>query len=301
MNKIISLTSVLALSTIALTGCVSVSSPTVSTSTNSSKDIAYEGAAMGGGGDYASSGQSIIANASVFLTGDDPTAVSEEIISSVEDQGGRIDGQSSYSDQDGRTSGVSLTVRIPSEQLDSFLESMSDFGTVQSKSKYATDVTTYVTDNSAQIESVQASIDRLTELQRQAKTTQDLIDIESAITDRQSTLSWLLIDQRNYENQIGLSTVQVEIGLPSSATDPVPDTLWDGIVAGWKGLLAFLAGIVVAIGVVIPWIPFLALVAWVGLVLYRRFGGKKAKPVQVPRPARTAATKTAAKPATKKR
>lgn len=299
MNKLISLTSVLALSTIALTGCVSVTAPTDSTSTDSSKNMAYEGAAMGGGGDMASSGQSIIANASVFLTGDDPTAVSEEIISSVEDQGGRIDGQSSYSDQDGRTSGVSLTVRIPSEKLDSFLESMADFGTVQSKSKFATDVTTYVSDNSAQIASVQASIDRLTELQKQAKTTQDLIDIESAITERQSTLSWLLIDQRNYENQIGLSTVQVEIGLPSSATDPVPDNLWDGIVAGWKGLLAFLVGIVVAVGVVIPWIPFLALVAWVGMVLYRRFSGKQVKGKKPA--AKPASAKSPAKPAAKKR
>jgi hypothetical protein len=80
---------------------------------------------------------------------------------------------------------------------------------------------------------------------------------------------------RYYSDQIALSTVQVDIGLPESATDPIPDDFWGGIVAGWYGLLAFFNGTIVAFGMVIPWIPVIAGLTWLGRWLVRRLAARR--------------------------
>jgi len=92
---------------------------------------------------------------------------------------------------------------------------------------------------------------------------------------------------RYYSDQIALSTVQVDIGLPDSATDPIPDTFWGGIVAGWYGLLAFFGGTLVAIGMAIPWLPVVAVLAWLARWLVRRVAARRsATPVSAKKTAK---------------
>jgi hypothetical protein len=176
---------------------------------------------------------------------------------------------------------VSLTIRVPAAKLDSFLAGMDSIATVHSLNQNSTDVTLIVTDYTARISALKSSISRFTVLEQSAKTTQDLISIESALAERQAQLEQLESEMRYYSDQITLSTVQVDIGLPDSATDPIPDDFWGGIVAGWNGLVAFLGGTLVAFGVAIPWLPFVAGIAWLGWWIGRRLIARQtAAPVQ---------------------
>jgi hypothetical protein len=184
---------------------------------------------------------------------------------------GKIDGRSSSSDADGNVTSISITVRIPSAAVDSFLTGLDEIATVHNLSQNSTDVTLTVTDYQARISALESSIARFTALGKTAKTTTDLIEIESALAERQAQLEQLQSEMRYYSDQIALSTVQIEIGLPESATDPIPDDFWGGIVAGWNGLLAFFGGTLVAFGMVIPWIPVIAGLVWLGTRLVRRF------------------------------
>jgi hypothetical protein len=118
---------------------------------------------------------------------------------------------------------------------------------------------------------LETSIARFIALGKSAQTTQDLIEIESALAERQAQLEQLQSEMRYYSDQIALSTVQIDIGLPESATDPIPDDFWGGIVAGWNGLLAFFGGTLVAFGMLIPWIPVIAGLVWLVMWLVRRF------------------------------
>jgi uncharacterized small protein (DUF1192 family) len=281
---------VLALSAIALTGCSSTS-PELSVSDFAGYDL---GAPVAGesandlgsvAGMSSMRDESIITTAYAFLTGDDPAAVADEVEKRSTAAQGKIDGRSAYSDNDGKITSVSLTVRIPAAEIDSFLTGLDEIATVHSLSQNSTDVTLTVTDYDARISALESSIARFTALQKSATTTQDLIEIESALADRQAQLEQLQSEIRYYSDQIALSTVQVDIGLPDSATDPIPDNFWGGIVAGWYGLLAFFGGTLVAIGMVIPWLPLIAGLAWLGRWLVRRVAARRsAKPVSTKKP-----------------
>lgn len=290
MTKI-PLLAILAVSSIALTGCAATNSADMS------NVAGYDpGAPVGGGkvtdlgsaaGASSTQDASIITTAYAFLTDDNPAAVADTVDQRVKAAQGKIDGRSVSSDADGRITSVSLTVRVPAAAVDSFLAGLSEVATVHDLSQNSTDVTLVVTDYQARISALESSIARFVTLEKSAKTAQDLIDIETALSDRQAQLEQLQSEMRYYSDQIALSTIQVEIGLPASATDPIPDNFWGGIIAGWKGLLGFLSGVIVAIGVVIPWLPLVAGIGWLGWWGVRRFRGRSA--------AATTATKSKAK------
>ena len=284
------LLAVLALSAIALAGCSSTGSEVPVSDVSG-----YDPGAPALGGVYMDSGsadgissyrdESIITTAYAFLTGDDPAAVADEVEKRSTAAQGKIDGRSAYSDNDGKITSVSLTVRIPAAAIDSFLTGLDEIATVQNLSQNSSDVTLTVTDYEARIAALESSIVRFTALQKSATTTQDLIEIESALADRQAQLEQLQSEMRYYSDQIALSTVQVDIGLPDSATDPIPDNFWGGIVAGWNGLLAFFGGTLVAIGMVIPWLPVVAGIALLGRWLVRRVAARRsATPVSTKKP-----------------
>lgn len=276
--KIAQIISVLALSSLALTGCAA------STNSSGGSDAGmypYSPAEsqvdnLGSPEGISSRPDSaVITTASAFLTDDDPSRVAEDIRELAAAAGGKIDGRSVQSDPDGRTAYVSLTVRIPSGSMDAFLADLDGVATVQSLNQNSQDVTLIVTDYEARISALETSIARFLALGKVARSTQDLIEIESALAERQAQLEQLQSEMRYYSDQIALSTVQVDIGLPESATDPIPDDFWGGIVAGWKGLVAFFTGTLVAFGFAIPWIPVVGAIGWAGWWVARRFGRRR--------------------------
>lgn len=275
---------VLALSAITLTGCAATSTEVPVSDVagyNPGAPVTGDKNDLGSAAGISSiRDESIITTAYAFLTGDDPASVADEVEKRSKALHGKIDGRSASSDSDGNITSVSLTVRIPAAEIDSFLTGLDEIATVHNLNQNSTDVTLTVTDYEARISALESSIARFTALEKSAKTTQDLIEIESALAERQAQLEQLQSEMRYYSDQIALSTVQVEIGLPDSATDPIPDDFWGGIVAGWNGLLAFFSGTLVAFGVLIPWLPVIAALGWLGWWLLRRMNTRRAgKPV----------------------
>ncbi len=289
--RIPSIVSVLALSAIALTGCSAAEESIVTSDVAGGTGVVAPdtGAPVESTGGKAAYDQSVITTASAFLTGDDPVALSHEVETRVTTAGGRIDGRSVTSDEEGTTTWVSLTVRVPAEKLDGFLSTLDEVGTVENLNEYSQDVTLIVTDYEARIGSLQASIARLEQLLGGANKTSDLIEIETALSDRQGQLESLQAEMRYYSDQIDMSTVQIDIGLPASATDPAPDDFWSGIVAGWNGVIAFFGGIVILLGVLVPWLPVVALVAGGTWWLIRRGNAKNAASQAKPAAKRTTA------------
>ncbi len=290
--KIKTLAAVLALSAVTLSGCA-YSGGEVAVSDVVGYDPgapAVDGKATDLGSAAGISSvrdESIITTAYAFITGDDPAAVADAVESRSTAAQGKIDGRSAYSDNDGKITSVSLTVRVPAAAVDSFLAGLDEIGTVHSLSQNSTDITLTVTDYEARISALESSIARFTALEKSAKTTQDLIEIESALADRQAQLEQLQSEMRYYSDQVALSTIQIDIGLPDSATDPIPDDFWGGIVAGWYGLLAFFGGTLVAIGMTIPWLPVVAAITWLGWWLVRRVAARQtAKSASTKKPAK---------------
>ncbi len=215
----------------------------------------------------ADAGQSVITTGTISLTVDDPAAATEQAVALVTGLDGRVDSRSQQAGGEGRPASAQLTVRIPAAKLDQAVESLKGLGTVESVSLDSSDVTLQVKDLDAQITALQASVDRLLTLVGQASTTADLIQLETAISDRQGQLDSLKSQRQYLADQVDYSTITLELRPAGALPNDVPGDFWSGLATGWASLGVALSGFVVVVGVLIPWLLPLAVIAVVVLLI----------------------------------
>ena len=246
-----------------------------------------EGGVLGPDSDVES-GRQVISTGTVSITADDPIEAAADAVEIVEDAGGRIDSRSEQpaTDDEARADDASdssiypgpglpapsaqLVVRIPSEKLTATLDEIKKLGEVESVAIDANDVTAQSLDLESRVTALRASVDRLVGLLAGATTTKDLIDIETALSTRQAELESLESQQRSLIDQVDLSTVSITFGSVASAPVEQPSDFFSGITAGWQTLVAFVGGVLVALGFLLPWLIVLAVIGTVVLLLARR-------------------------------
>lgn len=118
-----------------------------------------------------------------------------------------------YSYQQGEQSSrrLTLSMRVPSDQLDAFLTGMEGAGRVTDRSESTTDMTTQYQDNEARLQTLYAKRDRLNELLVKAENVADLIEVEAAIADTQYEIDRYETSQRSIDNQVDMSAVSVTL------------------------------------------------------------------------------------------
>ena len=219
-------------------------------------------------------GRAVITTGYLYVTVEAPLEAAAEAVAIVEAAGGRVDGRQEFAPRaldttsDGGGNGgtsnagsAELVLRIPADRLTATLETLKELGEVEELQLSSTDVTREVQDIDARVTALSSSITRLLALQDAAATVEDLIALETAISDRQSQLESLEAQQRFYAEQVGLSTVTLVLGSTDVAPVDAPDTFISGLVTGWEALAAFGSGLLVVLGVMLPWLVVLGLVA----------------------------------------
>lgn len=224
-----------------------------------------------GGGEGTEDGESdrdVVVTASLFLSDQSPLEVADAAQAIAEDAGGRVDART---DTPSRASGApwsELVIRVPSAELDATMRALSGIATVVESSIDRRDVTGTMTDVTARIGALDASIDRLLDLLAEAESTADLITIESELTMRQAERDSLAAEQEDLAESVAFSTISVSVGVPSVVERSGPRDFWEGLGAGFASLGAFLTGAVIVLGVLLPWLLVLAVVGalvWWGL------------------------------------
>jgi hypothetical protein len=211
----------------------------------------------------------VVTTGTATITATDPVSAAAQAVSIVEGAGGRVDAQKQKAPVDGNKGSASVTLRIPSTELTSVLDRIKKLGTVESVQLASDDVTRQTQDLDARITAQRASVDRLVALLAKATTTKDLIALENAVSDRQGNLESMEAEQRSLSDQVSLSTVTVAFVSVADAPVHHPDTFWSGLSTGWQSFVGFVAGTLVVVGVLIPWLVFLAVLAAVALVILR--------------------------------
>ncbi|MFC4224579.1 DUF4349 domain-containing protein [Lysinibacter cavernae] len=235
---------------------------------------------MDGAPDEASSGfdaqsptsetsREIIRTGDVTLSADDPIALGDDVVELIASADGRIDSRSDTPSSEYQTESVWLSVRIPNISFDKVTDQIAKLGTLISSSFSAQDVTQQANNLDARIDALQTSVDRLTELLAQSANTADLIAAETALSERQAELDGLISDREFLSDQVEYSTLSVNIQSTETVVQTEPQTFWDGIVAGWNSILAFGAGLIVVVGVLVPWIVLLGVVVVVIWLIVR--------------------------------
>ena len=293
MRRIITIPTALVLATIALTGCSAAGNQSASDSGGSAPQVQtgteFESGAVPSDGSKSDTGteqvdagdRQVITTGWVTITVDNPTDAAADAVRITEQSGGRIDGRSEYAPKDGTDNGsATLTLRIPSAKLTETLDKLRELGTVEEVSLNSSDVTMTTQDLDARITALSASVDRLLTLLANATDTDTLIQLETAISDRQAQLESLESERRYYADQVSLSTVTLNLVTVFDGPVAQPGNFLDGLAAGWAAFVAFFAGLLVALGVLLPWLVFAGIVTFAIIAIIRWNRRRKAAAAQ---------------------
>lgn len=196
----------------------------------------------------------VIVTGSMTVTADDPIEASRDAVRLVEAAGGRVDGRSEYAPSNGDAGSATLILRIPAERLQEVIDDLAALGRADEISTSTSDVTVYVADIESRIATQRGIIDRLNGMFAQATTIADLITLETTIAEHQATLEDLEAQQRSIDDQVALSTISLYLRSEAEAPAQEPMDFLSGLAAGWGAFVGFFSGLLVALGVLLPWL-----------------------------------------------
>ncbi len=261
-------------------------------------DAAYSAAEAPGVTGASTADRSVIITGSMYMTVEDPIVAANRAVGIVQNAGGRIDARDETAPDGNYGGSASLTLRIPSDNLDAVVNRLRELGTVDQFSTSSYDVTTQVTDLDIQISTLRASTTRIEALIADAKDISDIITLENELDSRQAQLQSLEAQQRGLNDQVSMSTITLSLTTePVVIVDDSPKNFGDALASGWNALVGFLSDALVVVGVLLPWIALLALIALPVVIRVRararksRSASRTAASAKTP-PAKTASVKT---------
>jgi len=222
--------------------------------------------------------RSVVVTGTVTVTATDPIASAARAVALVEAAGGRIDGRTENAAANGDRGSATLVLRIPASKLSATLDALKKLGRADQVQLDSTDVTTQTQDLDARITASRATIARLLQLESTATDTTNLIAIETAIGDRQAELESMEAQQRGLADQVSMSTITLQLRSDAAAPPIKPADFWSGLGTGWAAFIGFWAAVVVAFGVLLPWLAFAGLGAGAVLLVLRVVRRRGARP-----------------------
>ena len=174
------------------------------------------------------------------------------------------------------------TLRVPQEKYETFYAQLGDNCHVTSSNRWSEDVTEQYTDVETRLATLRTKHERLLALLGQATKMEDIISIESALSDCEYEMDSLTGEKRHYDDLVGFSTFTVwlrEVQTLSAVADgtglgaEIAQAARTGLVGVTEGARAALLTVVALWPVVIV----AAVVVVIVLRLRRRRKAKKAE------------------------
>lgn len=161
-------------------------------------------------------------------------------------------------DIDSHSRSASLTVRIPSVQLDAFLNEISASANVTSRSESVEDVTLQYSDIESHKKALNLERDRLWELIQQADSMDAVIALQTRIGEIEYQLNSYESQLRLYDNQVSYSTVSIDITEVGNYSPAREDSVAARIRLGFSSNLSRMGALLqdLFVGIIIR-IPFL--------------------------------------------
>ena len=291
MKKYLSLLLSLALLAALLTGCGSAGKSAVSYDSGMveyavSDEAAMapaEGAAMKNtaadtGSTQLPQNRKWIVTVNLTAETDDLDALRSALDEKIAALNGYVEDQSVYNgsiyDSGRRYRSANLTVRIPVDSIDAFLQDVGGLANITRQNKSLEDVTLNYVATESRLKALETEEARLLELLSQAETMTDLLEIEARLSEVRSELENYASQKRLYDNQIDYATIYIAIEEVQEYTPTEEPSLWERIRDGFKdnlegvgeGLLDVLVWFIVSI----PTLVVLAVVVLILVLIVRR-------------------------------
>ena len=172
-----------------------------------------------------------------------------------------------------------LTVRIPADRLDEFISRVGETSNIINKEERVEDVTLQYVDLESHKNALQTEQKRLLELLEQAETVEDLIAIESRLSQVRYELESMESQLRTLMNQVSYSTVNLSIQEVQRLTPVEEVSIWGRIRQGLantfynmgNGFENGFVGFVINLPYIILWLIIIVILFFVCRLLWRFF------------------------------
>ncbi|HLI57683.1 MAG TPA: DUF4349 domain-containing protein [Actinomycetota bacterium] len=163
-----------------------------------------------------------------------------------------------------------LTLQIPASNLDAALGALEGLGTMTGLTTSSQDVSGQVASDAAQLSALQAEETEYLQLLPQAKSTADILAIETPLNNVEQQIETLQASQSYLQSQVAMASIQATLSEPGS--QPTAPKRAGRFAKAWHqavtGLAAVLADMLVgAAYLIIP--ALLALAIWAGVRRFR--------------------------------
>ena len=197
------------------------------------------------------------------------TETFEELLSTVGEKtrnlGGYIEESYTYNGSNyyGKgTRNANLTIRIPAEKLDEFLLAVGEVSNVISRNESVTDVTLEYVDLESHKRVLLAEQERLLELLEKAETIEDIISLESRLSQVRYQIESMEAQLRTMDNRVNYSTVYLYINEVAKLTPVKEQTVWEKISTGFasslynvgEGFVNFGIGFIIFLPYLLVWV-----------------------------------------------
>lgn len=252
---------------------------------------------VGGSGQYAEGGGGYFApgreamtdqlsnmNGSVISTGSinievaNPLASADRVAEVVDGLGGEVESRTSSDFGHGNVNAV-VSVWVPAKKYNEAFDQLGELGKILGENRNALDVTSQQADLSARISALEEAVARLTTLAESTSDVSDLIAIEGELSMRNSELESLKSQYEATAENVDHSRIFVSLSTPVG-NSAGPSTFWDGILTGLASIAAAGAGLLVLLGILVPWIALIGIVVFVIVLIRRSSKKRRAKKIE---------------------
>lgn len=200
--------------------------------------------------------------------------------STAAELGGYLESSTCYGSAENGDRCTDDTYRIPAAHYQEFLNSVGDIGSITYRSEQTEDITSRYVDVQARIDNLEAQRTRLQQLRDQADTLEDLLTIESQLSEVQYQLESYTAQRNLYDDQVDYCTVTVSLSEVQAYT-PVNTfscRLSSAFGESLHGFVRFWQDLAILLVYALPYLAVLAVLAMLLIFAAKRLPRKKHTP-----------------------
>ena len=241
-------------------------------------DLYYDGKnsmAQEPGSTAAVSGQKLIRTASLEMETTEFEATTAALDDLVGQMGGYMENSSVRNGRSGYRY-ASYTVRIPAEKFEEFLNQAGELCHETWRDVAQQDISEDYYDTQGRLNTQQIKLERLQELLKKAETMEDIITIESAISETEQQIDNLSGTLRHYDGKVDYATIDISLNevYKYSNTEEAPTTFGDRLgnsfSSGWSAFVDSLEDLAVSLAYSWMWLVIWVVIAVVVIRVVRR-------------------------------
>ena len=176
-----------------------------------------------------------------------------------------------------------FTIRVPVQHYSEMSVSLTEIGNVLNYSSESQNITAQFTDTQSRLKAYRTEYDRLLEMMENAKTVEEMIQVEARLSEVEYNIEHLEGTLRVWQDKVDYSTIHINIREVHEYSEPVvePVTFWDRLgnalkdSVEWIGDAAQDVAVFIVAAVPILIIPTVVLVIII-VVIRRKRANKKA-------------------------